>query len=114
MAHPETQTMNVVAMSGATAFTTVTKAAALQEAAFELLKIEPLCVQQLSAASSEKCPYQLNAWRSLSENFDLTCVVVGLSNVAATATTIATEVNPRSPTLCGSFASKRKARTRRR
>jgi hypothetical protein len=47
MAHLATQTMNVVAVSGATeaAFTTVTKATALQEAAFELLKIEPLCVQ---------------------------------------------------------------------
>jgi hypothetical protein len=47
MAHLTTQTMNVVAVSGATeaAFTAVTKATALQEAAFELLKIEPLCVQ---------------------------------------------------------------------
>jgi hypothetical protein len=39
--------MNVVAMSAASnaAFTTVTKATALQEAAFELLKAEPMRVQ---------------------------------------------------------------------
>jgi hypothetical protein len=47
MAHLATQTMNIVAMSGATeaAFTTVTKATPLQEAAFELLKAEPVRVQ---------------------------------------------------------------------
>jgi Transposase DDE domain len=47
MAHLATQTMNVVAMSAASnaAFTTVTKATALQEAAFELLKAEPMRVQ---------------------------------------------------------------------
>jgi Transposase DDE domain len=47
MAHLATQTMNVVAMAGASnaAFTTVTKATALQEAAFELLKAEPMRVQ---------------------------------------------------------------------
>jgi len=47
MAHLATQTINVVAVPGAAeaAFTTVAKPTALQEAAFELLKAEPVCVQ---------------------------------------------------------------------
>jgi hypothetical protein len=47
MAHLATQTMNVVAVFGTTeaALTTVTKATAAQEAAFEFLKIETLRAQ---------------------------------------------------------------------
>jgi hypothetical protein len=47
IAHLATQTMNVVAVFGTTeaALTTVTKATAAQEAAFEFLKIETLRAQ---------------------------------------------------------------------
>ena len=47
MAHLTTQTMNVVAVSGApeAAFTTISKATALQEAAFKLLNADPPRVQ---------------------------------------------------------------------